>query len=601
MEKKILLEINRMKEIMGMNIIVEAASPIIDVLIRSLEKVFEKTEDKEVQTALAKYGDASGNALERKLNAISTTGKKGAEKKLEAKLAIANLATQLTESELMNMFMKIPRTEWESLGVMTSEELAEIYLVNFRNRGVYDRIKNTIDNIQTADGFNKYIKQLATNLKVSEDLATEIVGQFNRDVYDRFVTSQFERETVKTTAQLASDTLSGLSQEQKQYYLDFLSKIKNKEAYSKFVKETASTLKVSEEVVDEMFISISPTAEKFTERFGGSAFSTPIERFSKGEIGLDEYLDEAIPAIYEGTGLNELERGRISRMWKNPESKKKFKDEVINTYKGMSFDKQVEELVKLTKGQSYWPGGWENFIFFIKNNKSIINDFCVTGKVNVNVKTGLFALYGTPQQVEKDVIRNICKLVKFYAINLVAANVFKLYAGSQDAADSWFNRALNIYFQISTWDEGFETLWSCATKQEIQQYITTNGPTWKEGTDYYFKPGFCDEPQLIVIKSQGKGPDGKELEPKLMAIMSVNGVMTERPYEETAMEQFGKNIENWKKKVPEVAKKAEEKVEQGIEQIQQGVEDAKEKANTNQNSVNRSNSGGGLGTGTGPG
>jgi hypothetical protein len=30
MEKKILLEINRMKEIMGMNIIVEAASPIID-------------------------------------------------------------------------------------------------------------------------------------------------------------------------------------------------------------------------------------------------------------------------------------------------------------------------------------------------------------------------------------------------------------------------------------------------------------------------------------------------------------------------------------------------------------------------------------------
>ncbi len=58
----------------------------------------------------------------------------------------------------------------------------------------------------------------------------------------------------------------------------------DKTAYSKFVKETAASLKVSEEVVDEMFISISPNAAKFTERFGGVAIQTPIEKFAKGDI-----------------------------------------------------------------------------------------------------------------------------------------------------------------------------------------------------------------------------------------------------------------------------------------------------------------------------
>jgi hypothetical protein len=605
MEKKILLEINRMREIMGMNLIVEATSPIIDVLIRSIEKVFEKTEDKEMQTALTKYGDASGNVLEKRLNVIANNGKKGAEKKIEAKLAIASLAAQLTESELMNMFMKIPRTEWESLGVMTSEELAEIYLVNFRNRGVYDRINNNILSIQTQDGFNKYVKQLATNLKVTEELATEIVGQFNRDVYDKFVTSQFEGEAIKTTAQLASETLSTLSQEQKQYYLEFLSKINDKTAYSKFLKETAASLKVSEEVVDEMFISISPNAVKFTERFGGVAIQTPIEKFAKGEIDIEEYLNVMVPGAYKGTALKEIDRVRIERMFTNPESRKKFIDDVINKYKSMDYDKQVEELVKLTKNQSYWPPSWRKVGFFIRNHREIISDFCVTGTYKATSKTGLFGLYGTPQEIEKNSVRDICTLIKIYAINMIVANLFKLYVDDKNATDNLLNRILNIYFQISTWNTAFEDLFKCATKEQIDSYILQNGKDWKEGTDYYLRPGICDDPQLILIQGQGTDDKGNPLKPKLMSVQNVDGVMEPTPYEETNLEQFKGNLENWEKKFKEGIEKGKEEIKKGAENFEKEVEKAEDKLNINknQNSSNKSSTGssGGLGTGTGPG
>ena len=349
MKKNILLEINRMREMMGLSLIVEQSNPIARAITKAFEQIFEKTEEKSIQNQLRKFADGTGNTLERKFEDIFQSSKNNAAKKMDAKIAIQSLARNLTEAELVTMLSKIPRTQWESLGVLTTDELAEIYVTDFRNRGRYDQILQTIEKIQSQKGFNSYIENAAKRMGVSNDLMIEIVGQMDRNIYEKYYETQFAVQEVKTLEDTVNELLSTkLTPDQKLQYVTALGKMQTAEAFSSYVEQTARTLGIDKDVAELMFIKLDGSViDRNLSKYYGKV--TPLslgEKFVKGDITVDEYIEQTLESLATGpkSFFTPTDTEKIANFIKSPKNVQLIKDkysEILGTA-----DSKLDEILK---------------------------------------------------------------------------------------------------------------------------------------------------------------------------------------------------------------------------------------------------------------
>lgn len=379
MKKDILLEINRMREMMGLSLIVEQSNPVVRAITKAFEQIFEKTEEKSIQNQLRKFADGSGNTLERKFEDIFQSSKNNAAKKMDAKIAIQSLARQLTESELVTMLSKIPRTQWESLGVLTTDELAEIYVTDFRNRGRFDQILQTIQRIQSQKGFNSYIENAAKRMGVSNELMIEIVGQMDRGIYEKFYERQFEVQEIKTVEDTVNELLSTkLTPDQKLQYITELGKMKTPEAFGKYVEQTAKTLGIDKDAAELMFIKLDGSViDRGLSKYYGKV--TPLslnEKFVNGEITAEQYIDEVVEYLQTGPKggiLGPTETEKIKNYVSKDKNLTELKDKFSKLMKDPSSGEQaiktfIEEVCKANprkcmnteqKVYSYSIGYWK--------------------------------------------------------------------------------------------------------------------------------------------------------------------------------------------------------------------------------------------------
>lgn len=639
MEKKILTEVNRIREMMGLQLLNEQTG---EIFFKALRNAFEKGGDSELNSVLRaseRSAESQGQrALSNRIRNFRETNRGNQSKQKFERFMNDIRNAGFSDDVLKSIFEELP-TSYIS-GLLTPIQVAEqtLRLVERNSPEEFNYLKNIVSNINSTQEGEIVLQQLSSLYKISETETKELLKLVNGKNVSQGLTSKTtfitgikpnlsDTEKAKEIITLLGDSADTIENDirflrNENSVKEYIQKLKTK------VKENTGqdiTDDVAEEIIrqkrgynqdiDTWVLNIK------SERLNPNEKPQSIgDRFAKGEITADEYIDKTLDLIQAGTDdpfyqAFPSEMGKIKNFVKNPNNRKLIKEKFSQKLgeKDTNIEEALETYIKAAceTNPSKCNKGWqETYQLTIGAYRRI----CTKQKQDA-IAGGAGALslsryFGTG-----------VGCIFFSSIYNSWAVWFVLLVTMQVKNDDSFARRF-ITWLYPNWDPIFDGIFgnNCLTQEDAQSFLTdkykeakgydklktnnSDGTTtdWEpiEGVNYEYISGEdtgCDGEQLLVV-----GPiKPPKTEPDVYEVWK-NVVNDQTTFElKVPRMSLGEKIKNSKENFKKYVDKTEEKIEKKADEL---IDVTKEKAQEVQKQISPlkpNNSGGGLGTGQGPG
>jgi hypothetical protein len=520
MNRQIISEVNRIREMMGLSLILEQAGAE-ELIYKVFKNSFEKGGDAELNAALKateKRAEALGQtALKNRIQNFRTTAR-GNQGKIKLDRFINDLRnTGFSNDVFASIFEELP-AEYIS-GLILPKAVGEqiVRIMPYETRTQIDSIINSVTSEADA---STVITDLAGLFNITEKEALEVVRQANPTLYG---TKRAFFEKVKLTSSVGeqSQSIIGKMGDAAQKNREDISLLRGEESYENYMEKIKADVKkiTGEEMDDALTLNVMKdlggdqtilNAIK-AKKLNITVHRNLVERFAKGEITVEEFIDESIESASSGgatnwMGLNPNQQAQLKTFLSKPKNRQELKElfyKKISQTNPTDIEQAINEYVRLIceQNQNKCLNGWQ---ITARKTFQAYDAECGAQKAQATSKLG--KLLGTGP---------FCGLISGIFYSWVAYFTISAYLGFREGSFK------NLLILFPNYGVLFEALFpsKCLTQEEIddvlsdpktkisnyQKELVHNNVDWvaEKDVNFAYAPiddeDECQNSQIIII------------------------------------------------------------------------------------------------------
>jgi hypothetical protein len=363
MNRQIISEVNRIREMMGLSLILEQAGAE-ELIYKVFKNSFEKGGDAELNAALKateKRAEALGQtSLKNRIQSFRTTAR-GNQGKIKLDRFINDLRNAgFSDDVFASIFEELP-AEYIS-GLILPKAVGEqiVRIMPYETRTTIDSIINSVTSEADA---STVITDLAGLFNITEKEALEVVRQTNPTLYGT-KSAFFEKVKLTSSVGEQSQSIIGKMGKFADKNREDISLLRGEESYENYMATIKADVKkiTGEEMDDALTLNVMKdlggdqtilNAIK-AKKLNITVHRNLVERFAKGEITVEEFIDESIENASSGgatnwMGLNPNEQAQLKTFLSNSKNRQKLKEtfyKKISQQNPTEIEQAINEYVK---------------------------------------------------------------------------------------------------------------------------------------------------------------------------------------------------------------------------------------------------------------